>query len=279
MSAPAICRFYYLNQIRYGVLDEKSAVIELLEGWDDANSLTKNWSDAKTSGQKIDRPSELLPPVPPPGKIICIGLNYRDHAIETGSPIPDQPVVFSKFNSALIGDGQSIVLPSISSKVDFEAELVVVMGKSAKNVDAVSALDHVLGYTAGHDVSARDWQKGRPGGQWLLGKTFDTFAPVGPAIIAAQNFGDPSAVRVTMAINDQIMQDSTTEQLIFDIPTLIAHLSTIMTLLPGDMIYTGTPPGVGVARNPQRFLAAGDVCEVTVGAIPTLSNRCIESSL
>lgn len=274
----AICRFtdhrHRGGQVRYGVLDENNGTIAILDGWDDHNALAKDWTNPKPIGETVDRPSELLPPVPPPEKILCIGLNYRDHAIETGAAIPDQPVVFSKFNSALVGDGQNIVLPSISNQVDFEAELVVVIGKPGKRIDPSKALDHVLGYTAGHDVSARDWQKGRPGGQWLLGKTFDTFAPLGPAVVAAPSFGDPGNVRVAMTINGQSMQDGSTDQLIFDIATLISHLSTIVTLRPGDLIFTGTPPGVGAARRPQRFLAAGDVCEVSVANIPTLCNRC-----
>lgn len=219
-------------------------------------------------------PDQLLPPVPTPEKIICIGLNYRDHAIETGSEIPTLPVVFSKFNTALVGNGGLIELPDISEKVDYEAELVVVIGKSARNVSADEAMDFVFGYTCGHDVSARDWQKGRPGGQWLLGKTFDTFAPVGPCVVTKDEISDPSKLRVRMHLNDETVQDSTTEQLIFDIPTLISHLSSFMTLNPGDLIFTGTPPGVGAARTPPVFLKHDDQCVVEIDGIGTLSNVC-----
>lgn len=219
-------------------------------------------------------PPRLLPPVGSPEKLICIGLNYLDHAIETGAEPPDQPVVFGKFNNTLIGHGDAIVLPSISQEVDYEAELVVVIGKAARHVAAEEAMDHVFGYTAGHDVSARDWQKGRPGGQWLLGKSFETFAPVGPAVFTADTFGDPGDVRVRMHLNEETVQDSRTSQLIFDIPTLISHLSQFMTLQPGDLIFTGTPPGVGAAKTPPRYLQPGDVCSVEIQGMPPLTNPC-----
>ncbi len=219
-------------------------------------------------------PQVLLPPVPPPEKVICIGLNYRDHAIETGANIPTEPVVFGKFNTAIIGHGDAIRLPRIAHEVDYEAELVVVIGKTAKHVSKASAGEHVFGYTCGHDVSARDWQKGRPGGQWLLGKSFDTFAPLGPSLVTTAELPDPGNLRVRMYVNGEVVQESTTAQLIFDIPTLIAHLSSIMTLHPGDVIFTGTPPGVGAARNPPVFLQPGDICSVEIEGVGMLTNRC-----
>ena len=219
-------------------------------------------------------PERLLPPVPPPEKIICIGLNYRDHAIETGAEIPTEPVVFSKFNSTLIGHGDAIRLPEVAHEVDYEAELVVIIGRAAKHVTVDRAMDYVFGYSCGHDVSARDWQKGRPGGQWLLGKTFDTFAPVGPCLVTKHEIPDPSDLRVRMHLNGEVVQDSTTAQLIFDIPSLIAHLTKIVTLKPGDLIFTGTPPGVGAARNPPLFLKPGDQCTVEIDGIGRLSNPC-----
>ena len=221
-----------------------------------------------------DAPATLLPPVPPPEKILCIGLNYRDHALETGADPPTEPVVFGKFNNALVGHGEVIELPAVAEKVDYEAELVVILGRSAKQVSKAEAADAVFGYTCGHDVSARDWQKGRPGGQWLAGKSFDTFAPVGPCLVTTREIPDISDVRVRMHLGGETVQDSTTAQLIFDIPTLISHLSQIMTLRPGDLLFTGTPPGVGMARKPPRFLKAGDVCEVEIDGIGTLSNTC-----
>lgn len=222
----------------------------------------------------IPVPANLLPPVPNPGKILCIGLNYRDHAIETGAEIPSEPVVFSKFNTALIGHGDVIRLPKVAQRVDYEAELVVIIGTEGKHIPAEQAMNHVFGYTCGHDVSARDWQKGRPGGQWLLGKSFDSFAPLGPCMVTQQEVADPSNLRVQLHLNGDVMQDSTTAQLIFDIPTLIAHLSQIMTLQPGDVIFTGTPPGVGAARKPPVFLKPGDECTVEIAGIGRLTNVC-----
>lgn len=221
-------------------------------------------------------PDRLLPPIDAPQKVLCIGLNYLDHAIETGSTPPSEPIVFSKFNTSLIGHGEPIVLPSISERVDYEAELVVVVGRQARHVSSEDALEYVFGYTAGHDVSARDWQKGRPGGQWLLAKSFDSFAPIGPCVVTSDEMVDSGNVRVRMRLNDEIVQDSTTAQLIFGIGPLIAHLSRFMTLHPGDLIFTGTPPGVGIARMPPRFLTAGDQCTVLVEGIGALSNSCID---
>lgn len=226
------------------------------------------------SAQWVEAPPTLLTPVSHPQKIICIGLNYRDHAIETGSEIPSEPVVFNKFQSTLVGNGEAIVLPKVSHEVDYEAELVVVMGRTARHVSSEEAMSYVLGYTCGHDVSARDWQKGRPGGQWLLGKTFDTFAPIGPCLVTTDELPDPSDLRVRMHLNDSTVQDSTTSQLIFDIPTLIEHLTKIVTLQPGDLIFTGTPPGVGAAMKPPRFLKPGDKCVVEIDGIGKLINCC-----
>lgn len=226
----------------------------------------------------VPLPDILLPPVPPPEKIICIGLNYLDHAIETGAEPPSEPVVFSKFNTALIGHGEPIVLPTLSTQVDYEAELVVVIGQTARHVTASNAMSIVAGYTCGHDVSARDWQKGRPGGQWLLGKSFDTFAPLGPWLVSADEITNASSLGVRMFLGEEKVQDSSTAQLIFNIPRLIAHLSSIMTLKPGDLIYTGTPPGVGAARTPPRFLQHGDLCTVEIDGIGRLSNRCVAES-
>lgn len=226
------------------------------------------------SDQWVPTPDRLLTPIPTPEKVICIGLNYRDHAIETGSEIPTEPVVFNKFTSTLVGHGDDILLPRASNEVDYEAELVVIIGREGKHIAASDAMDYVFGYSCGHDVSARDWQKGRPGGQWLLGKTFDTFAPVGPCMVTTRELADPSNLRVRMTLNGDVVQDSTTSQLIFDIPELIEHLSKITTLRPGDLIFTGTPPGVGAARTPPLFLKDGDDCRVQIESIGTLVNQC-----
>jgi 2-keto-4-pentenoate hydratase/2-oxohepta-3-ene-1,7-dioic acid hydratase in catechol pathway len=230
-------------------------------------------------GQPINPSSvKLLPPVPTPQKIICIGLNYADHARETGKQPPPEPVVFCKFLSALSAHGWPIVLPAVSNEVDYEAELVAVIGRGGKNIPLATAADHVAGYCCGHDVSARDWQIPKPGGQWLLGKSFDTFAPLGPELVTSDEVGDPGKLRIQLRLNGRTMQDSTTEQLIFSVPQLIAYISQVCTLAPGDLIYTGTPPGVGAARRPPVFLKAGDLVEVEIERIGVLSNPVIAAT-
>jgi 2-keto-4-pentenoate hydratase/2-oxohepta-3-ene-1,7-dioic acid hydratase in catechol pathway len=216
---------------------------------------------------------KLLSPVPEGGKLLCIGLNYRDHAIESGMEIPSEPVVFNKLAGTLCGPEDCVPLPQCSSKVDYEAELVLVIGRRTWQVTEEQAEASIFGYTCGHDVSARDWQIGRPGGQWLLGKSFPNFAPVGPAIVPREFIPDSGNLAVTMRINGEIMQQSTTQQLIFTPRQLISHLSQCCVLEPGDIIFTGTPPGVGAARKPPRFLRAGDVCEVEVEGLGVLRNR------
>ena len=219
-------------------------------------------------------PAKLLPPVPAPEKVFCIGLNYIEHANETGSQIPDQPVVFNKLPSAIIGQGDAICLPRVSGQVDFEGELVVVIGKAGRHISKANAMDHVFGVTCGNDVSARDWQKGVPQQQWLLGKTFDTFGPIGPCVVTTAEVPDPGNLKIRMLLNGETMQASCTSNLIFDIPTLIAHISQIVTFRPGDLIFTGTPPGVGAARTPPVFLKPGDQCRVEIEKIGTLINHC-----
>ena len=203
-------------------------------------------------------------PIDNPEKIICIGLNYADHAAESGMPIPEEPIVFSKYATSIIDPGDYIVAPSVSSSVDYEVELVVAIGKSGRNIAKEDALDYVVGYMVGHDVSARDYQLEKPGGQWMMGKTFDTFAPIGPDLVRVVEVGDPHNLKIRCIVNGKTMQDSNTSQMIFDVPTLIAHLSHVFTLTPGDLIFTGTPPGVGQSQNPPLWLKDGDqvVCEV-----------------
>jgi 2-keto-4-pentenoate hydratase/2-oxohepta-3-ene-1,7-dioic acid hydratase in catechol pathway len=217
----------------------------------------------------------LLAPIPNPRKIVCLGLNYRDHAVETGAPIPAEPILFSKYATAVIGPGASIVLPAVSDQVDYEAELVVVVGRGGKAIPRERAYDHVAGYTVGHDVSARDWQLHKPGKQWMAGKTFDTFAPIGPALVTADEVPDPHALGIRLRLNGQTMQDSSTSQLIFRVDEVIAYLSRIFTLEPGDLIFTGTPPGVGMARTPPVWLKPGDVVEVEIDGLGTLRNPVV----
>jgi 2-keto-4-pentenoate hydratase/2-oxohepta-3-ene-1,7-dioic acid hydratase in catechol pathway len=216
----------------------------------------------------------LLAPILSPRNIICIGLNYRDHAIESGMAIPTEPIVFGKFGSTIVGPEQVIVLPKISQEVDYEAELVVVIGKLAHHVPESLAIDHVAGYMIGNDVSARDWQLRKPGGQWILGKSFATFAPIGPALITTDEVLDPHALSIQFRLNGEIMQDSSTSQLIFRIEYLVSYLSTVFPLNPGDLIFTGTPSGVGFARKPAVFLQDGDICEVEIENLGILRNTC-----
>lgn len=218
---------------------------------------------------------KLLPPVPDPQKVICIGLNYADHAREGGVEPPEEPVLFNKFPTALIAHGDSIVLPRESQEVDYEAELVVVIGRGGRHIARQRAYEHIAGYCPGHDVSARDWQLRKPGKQWLLGKTFDTFAPSGPALVTGDEVPRPGKLRVQFRLNGQTMQDSNTEQFIFPIDELVAYVSQVCTLLPGDLIYTGTPPGVGFARKPPVFLKPGDVAEVEIEQLGVLKNPVV----
>lgn len=209
-------------------------------------------------------------PVPRPGKLICIGLNYRDHAAESNMPIPERPVIFSKFSTCVIAPGEPVVIPPTSQQVDYEAELAVVIGRRAKNVKATRAIDYVLGYTAFNDVSARDFQFAD--GQWQRGKSCDTFAPMGQTIVTTDQITNPHKLSIKLVLNGQTMQDSNTDQLIFGVPELIEFLTESITLEPGDVIATGTPPGVGFARKPPVFLKPGDQMEVLIEGIGGLGN-------
>jgi 2,4-diketo-3-deoxy-L-fuconate hydrolase len=215
-------------------------------------------------------------PVPRPGKIICIGLNYRDHAAESNMPLPEKPVVFSKFSTSVIAPGEPVVLPSTSQQVDYEAELAVVIGRRAKNVSAARAYDYVLGYTAFNDVTARDFQF--TDGQWQRGKSCDTFAPMGQTIVTTDDIPDPHKLSIKLVLNGQIMQDSNTDQLIFGVPALVEFLSQTITLEAGDVIATGTPPGVGFARKPPVFLKPGDEMEVLIEGMGGLGNPVVSEN-
>jgi 2-keto-4-pentenoate hydratase/2-oxohepta-3-ene-1,7-dioic acid hydratase in catechol pathway len=180
--------------------------------------------------------------------------------------------------SAMIGPDEPIVLPKVSSEVDYEAEMVVVIGKTIRHANPEQAAAAIFGYSVGHDVSARDWQKGKPGKQWFLGKSFDTFAPIGPAIVTADSVPDPCDLRVRCTINGEVLQDSRTTELIFKPIELVSYISQVMTLHAGDVIYTGTPPGVGMAREPNRFLKDGDVVEIEVESLGVLRNPCVQET-
>jgi len=221
----------------------------------------------------------LLAPVQPVN-VFCIGLNYRAHAAETGVPIPEQPVVFMKPTTAVIGPHAPIPLPAACDhgpEVDYEAELAVVIGRSARDVPARRALEHVLGYTCANDISARRWQKHGGGGQWVRGKSFDGFCPLGPALVTADEIPDPQALAIRCLLNGREMQAGNTGDMIFSVAELIAFLSRDTTLLPGTLILTGTPPGVGVARQPPVFLADGDHVQAHIDGIGLLENPVISA--
>jgi 2-keto-4-pentenoate hydratase/2-oxohepta-3-ene-1,7-dioic acid hydratase in catechol pathway len=220
---------------------------------------------------------QVLAPVQP-AAILCIGLNYRQHAEETKAQIPQFPVLFMKQPAAVQHPGQPIVLPRRlrSNQVDFEAELAVVIGKRCKNVTKSAALDYVLGYTCANDVSARDWQKDFGGSQWCRGKTFDTFCPLGPHLVTRDEIPNPNALRLRTSVNGETLQDANTNDMIFDVPTLIEFLSGSTTLLPGTVILTGTPSGVGLARTPPRWLQPGDSVTIEIERIGQLTNPVLE---
>lgn len=209
-----------------------------------------------------------------PSQIIGIGLNYRRHAEETGANVPEYPIVFAKSLNTVQGPGDPIQLPTFlrSDQVDYEGELAVVIGKRGKNVPRERALDYVLGYTCANDVSARDWQMKRGGSQWMRGKSFDTFCPLGPCLVTPEDIPNPNALGIKTVLNGQTVQDWHTGDMIFDVPALIAFLSASTTLLPGTVILTGTPQGVGMARTPPLWLQPGDVVSVEVENIGTLTN-------
>jgi 2-keto-4-pentenoate hydratase/2-oxohepta-3-ene-1,7-dioic acid hydratase in catechol pathway len=225
---------------------------------------------------EIDR-SRLISPVPRPGKILAVGLNYRDHVEEQGErvKVPQRPVLFAKLPTAVVGPGATVEWdPRLTSEVDLEAELAVVIGRTARRVSEAEALDHVLGYTAVNDVTARDLQYADR--QFVRSKSLDTFCPMGPALVTRDEIPDPGALRVRSWRNDEPMQDSNTSNLIFDVAYLISYCSQAFTLEPGDVICTGTPAGVGYFRDPRVLLGDGDVMTVEVEGVGRLTNRCRE---
>jgi 2-keto-4-pentenoate hydratase/2-oxohepta-3-ene-1,7-dioic acid hydratase in catechol pathway len=217
----------------------------------------------------------LLAPIPNPSKVVAIGLNYMDHCREQNIEPPEAPIIFAKFPSAVVGPGAAIRWdPALTRKVDYEVELAVVMGRTARRVPAADALDYVAGYTICNDVSARDLQFGDR--QWVRGKSLDTFCPLGPWLVTRDEIPDPHDLSIRCTLNGDVMQDSTTAEMIFGITTLIEFISRAFTLLPGDVIATGTPDGVGVFRSPQVFMKDGDVVTLEVEGLGQLTNHCIE---
>ena len=249
-----IIRFLYQGQISYGILEDQK--IEPLK--------TSPYEGFNPTGDSLSLNEVQLLPPSVPSKIIALGLNYRDHAAELGMPLPKEPLIFLKPSTAAIGPGQAIVYPSMSQRVDYEAELAIVIGRQAKGVSPDKALDFVLGYTCFNDVTARDLQK--KDGQWTRAKSFDTFAPMGPWI---ETDLDPDNLLVEAYLNGKKCQSSRTSQLVFSVPEIISFVSQVMTLLPGDVIATGTPPGIGP-------MEPGDTIEIRIEGIGSLINHVVK---
>jgi len=251
-----------------------SDMFAILAGGLLARTKIDNWICQPAANDVLPLSSvRLLAPVPRPPKFICVGLNYRDHAAETGMEMPKTPTIFSKFSNVVIGPGDPIVLPANSTRPDYEAELAFVISRGGRHIAAQNWRDHVFGYTIVNDVTARDFQFATT--QWLVGKSFDTFAPMGPAIVTEDEIPDPHALDISLEIGGETLQKSNTRELIFQIPEIVAHLSSVVTLEPGDVVATGTPAGVGFARKPPRYLQPGDEVVITIQGIGELRNPCI----
>jgi 2-keto-4-pentenoate hydratase/2-oxohepta-3-ene-1,7-dioic acid hydratase in catechol pathway len=259
-----------VGQIHHGV-DQKDGTALRIQGDLFANHTVTH--------QKV-AVHKLLAPVAPTA-IFCIGLNYRKHAEETGAKIPEFPVLFMKNPGAVQNPGDAVEIPVHlkSNEVDYECELAIVIGKKCKNATRENALSFVLGYTCANDVSARDWQRQFGGSQWCRGKTFDTFCPLGPAIVTTDDIPDPNTLTIQTHINSETRQKSTTRDMIFDVPTLITFLSGSTTLLPGTVILTGTPSGVGMGMKPPVYLKPGDIMSVTIEQIGELKNPVTSETL
>lgn len=228
----------------------------------------------QASGAIMDADAvQLHAPIPKPRKVVAIGLNYKAHAAESGAELPPYPIVFAKATTCIVGPGEAVEVPRVSERVDWEGELCVVIGRRAHHVSREDALDYVAGYMNGNDVSVRDWQ--RHAATWMMGKSFDTHGPIGPWLVTADEAGDPASLTLTLSVNGVERQNSTVGDLIFDVPALIEYLSTGFTLEPGDIIFTGTPSGVGSAQKPQEWLKPGDTVTVAITRLGELTNPVV----
>ena len=253
-------RIFPLDAVGHG--DALSFLVAGEQAWHAAESRATDASPEKLIPLTSVR---LLSPLPRPGKILCVGLNYRDHAIESKMELPKVPAVFTKFSNSVTGHGANVVIPRMTKQADYEAEMAVVIGKTARRVTVEDWQEFVFGYTILNDFSARDVQLSTS--QWSLGKSFDTFAPIGPVIVSKDEITDPHVLDIKLSIDGEVLQHSNTKELTFKVPELIAYLSSIVTLEPGDLISTGTPAGVGLGRTPQRWLKAGETMTVEVEKI------------
>jgi 2-keto-4-pentenoate hydratase/2-oxohepta-3-ene-1,7-dioic acid hydratase in catechol pathway len=252
-------------------LDVSACVADYNEAFFESNGLERlnAWvKDNAASAPEVPAGTRLGSPIARPSKIICIGLNYSDHAKESGMAVPKEPIIFFKSTTAITGPNDGLVIPVGSEKTDWEVELAVVIGKTARSVKEDQALHHVAGYMLHNDYSEREWQLER-GGQWVKGKSADTFAPFGPWLATTDEIPDPHHLHLWLSVNGEMKQDGNTENLIFNIPHLISYLSHFMTLLPGDVISTGTPAGVGLGFTPPQYLRAGDVIELGIDGLGT----------
>jgi 2-keto-4-pentenoate hydratase/2-oxohepta-3-ene-1,7-dioic acid hydratase in catechol pathway len=266
------------GKVRPGALiEEGKSVVDLSGRFADALGVIAAGFQALDRAAQYPKHSvdsvRLHAPLSNPPRVFAIGLNYRDHAIESGMEIPKTPVVFFKLTTSIIGPGENIVLPKNSTQPDYEAELAFVIGKGGFRIPASAWREHVYGYTIVNDVSARDVQFATS--QWSMSKSFPTFCPIGPAIVTADEIADPHALAIGLSINDEILQKSTTCELVFGIPALVEYLSSIAPLLPGDVISTGTPPGVGLGRTPKRWLQHGETVTVTIDSLGSLTNPVV----
>ncbi|XP_028391146.1 fumarylacetoacetate hydrolase domain-containing protein 2-like [Dendronephthya gigantea] len=281
-----LVQFFHNNNTRIGVeVSENGDIVDItavdasipndtrsfLEAGDSALTAARR---AASSGKCVIKREDvkIKAPIQSPEKIICLGMNYVDHCVEQNQPIPETPILFFKLPSAVIGAEDIIVCPDIVKELDYEVELAIMIGKTGHHLKESEAMDHVFGYTVAHDVSARDWQLRKNNGQWGLGKSFDTFCPLGPCIVHKNGVSDPHKLGIRCRINGETMQNSNTEKMVFKTAAAVSYISQFMTLKPGDVILTGTPPGVGCFRKPPVFLKKGDVVEVEIDEIGTLRN-------
>ena len=270
-----------MKLIRFGTIENEKPGVILENGeWVDTSSFgedydeqffnndglsrLKSWLDEKAENlPKIDKSNRLAPPLKKPSKIVCVGLNYAKHAAESGMKVPTEPVLFFKATSAIVGPNDDVIIPKNSKKTDWEVELAVVIGKKASYVEEADAMDYVAGYMLHNDYSEREFQLEKEG-QWVKGKSCDTFAPIGPFLATKDEVANPHNLDLWLKVNGELLQNSNTEDLVFNVPELVSYISQYMTLLPGDIISTGTPFGVGLGFNPPRYLNPGDVVELGI---------------
>jgi len=276
-----LLRYGEAGKERPGLLDADGTLRDLSQVVDDIDGETLSATNIARLRAldvlplpKVDSASRVGPPVAHIGKLVCVGLNYADHAAESGLSVPEQPVLFMKATSAIVGPNDDVVIPHGSTKTDWEVELGVVIGDTARDVPRESALENVAGYTVVNDVSERAFQL-EHGGQWVKGKSCDTFAPIGPWLVTRDEVPDPQNLELWLEVNGHRYQNGNTRTMVFDVSTLVSYISRYMTLLPGDVISTGTPPGVGMGQKPPVYLRAGDVMELGISGLGRQRQRVI----